>query len=670
MQVKAEIQRLTAEINRHNIAYYVQDAPSIPDAEYDRLMNQLKALEAEHPHLAEPDSPTQRVGGAALDKFEQVSHLKPMLSLDNAFNEEDFVAFDKRLTDKVGPQVYCAEPKLDGLAVSLIYRHGVLERAATRGDGAVGEDISVNVRTIKSVPLRLQGDDIPALVEVRGEVFMPRAAFDALNDRARAKGDKLFVNPRNAAAGSLRQLDSKITAERSLAFYAYALGVVQDDNGADLALASTHKGQLERLSAFGLPVSKEVKLCEGLAEVMAYYGDILKRRDELAFEIDGVVIKVNDIEAQQQLGFVARAPRWAIAFKFPAQEEMTLLEGVDFQVGRTGAVTPVARLKPVFVGGVTVSNATLHNGDEIARLGVKIGDTVIIRRAGDVIPQIVAVVVERRPENAQEILFPDNCPVCGSLVERIEGEAVARCSGGLFCEAQRREAIKHFASRKAMYIDGMGDKVVEQLIDKELVASPADLFKLNVSKLTMLERMGTKSATNLVAAIEEAKTTTLPKFLYALGIREVGEATAANLAKHFLSLDAIKEADVDALMQVEDVGTVVAQHVAHFFAQPHNLEVIDALINAGVNWPAIEKPSADAQPLLGQTWVLTGTLTSLGRTEAKAKLEALGAKVAGSVSKNTHCVVAGEAAGSKLAKAQELGIPVLDEAGLIDLIGL
>lgn len=670
MQVKAEIQRLTAEINRHNIAYYVQDAPSIPDAEYDRLMNQLKALEAEYPQFAEPDSPTQRVGGAALNKFEQVSHLKPMLSLDNAFNEEDFVAFDKRLTDKVGSQVYCAEPKLDGLAVSLIYRNGVLERAATRGDGAVGEDISVNMRTIKSVPLRLQGDDIPALVEVRGEVFMPRAAFEALNDRARAKGDKLFVNPRNAAAGSLRQLDSKITAERSLAFYAYALGVVQDDNGADLVLAPTHKGQLERLTAFGLPVSKEVKLCEGLVEVMAYYADILKRRDELAFEIDGVVIKVNDIEAQQQLGFVARAPRWAIAFKFPAQEEMTVLEGVDFQVGRTGAVTPVARLKPVFVGGVTVSNATLHNGDEIARLGVKIGDTVIIRRAGDVIPQIVAVVPERRPDEAQDILFPDNCPVCGSLVERIEGEAVARCSGGLFCEAQRREAIKHFASRKAMYIDGMGDKVVEQLIDKELVESPADLFKLNVSKLTMLERMGTKSATNLVAAIEEAKTTTLPKFLYALGIREVGEATAANLAKHFRSLEAIRDADVDALIQVEDVGTVVAQHVVHFFAQPHNLEVIDALIAAGVNWPAIEKPSADAQPLLGQTWVLTGTLTSLGRTEAKAKLEALGAKVAGSVSKNTHCVVAGEAAGSKLAKAQELGIPVLDEAGLIELIGL
>ncbi|WP_372870445.1 NAD-dependent DNA ligase LigA [Shewanella sp.] len=670
MQAKAEIQRLTAEINRHNIAYYVQDAPSIPDAEYDRLMNQLKALEAEHPELAEPDSPTQRVGGAALDKFEQVSHLKPMLSLDNAFDEADFIAFDKRLSDKVGPQVYCAEPKLDGLAVSLIYRNGLLERAATRGDGAVGEDISVNVRTIKSVPLRLQGDDIPALVEVRGEVFMPRAAFDALNDRARAKGDKLFVNPRNAAAGSLRQLDSKITAERSLAFYAYALGVVQDDNGVDLTLAPTHKGQLERLSDFGLPVSKEVKLCEGLAEVMAYYADILERRDRLAFEIDGVVIKVNDIDAQQQLGFVARAPRWAIAFKFPAQEEMTLLEGVDFQVGRTGAVTPVARLQPVFVGGVTVSNATLHNGDEIARLGVKIGDTVIIRRAGDVIPQIVAVVPERRPEGAQDIVFPDNCPVCGSLVERIEGEAVARCSGGLFCEAQRREAIKHFASRKAMYIDGMGDKVVEQLIDKELVASPADLFKLNVSKLTMLERMGTKSATNLVAAIEAAKATTLAKFLYALGIREVGEATAANLARHFLTLDAIKGADVEALMQVEDVGTVVAQHVAHFFAQPHNLEVIDGLVAAGVNWPAIEKPAADAQPLLGQTWVLTGTLTSLGRTEAKAKLEALGAKVAGSVSKNTHCVVAGEAAGSKLAKAQELGITVLDEAGLIDLIGL
>ncbi|MBT1445759.1 NAD-dependent DNA ligase LigA [Shewanella sp. JM162201] len=670
MQVQQEIQALVAEINRHNIAYYVEDAPSVPDAEYDRLMNRLKALEAAHPELATPDSPTQRVGGAPLDKFEQVTHLKPMLSLDNAFNEEDFIAFDKRLADKVGEQVYCAEPKLDGLAVSLIYRNGLLERAATRGDGAIGEDITVNVRTIKSVPLRLIGDAIPALVEVRGEVFMPKAAFDALNARARARGEKEFVNPRNAAAGSLRQLDSRITAERSLAFYAYALGVVQDDAGADTTLADSHKGQLDKLAQFGLPVSKEVKLCQGLDEVMAYYHDILSRRASLAFEIDGVVIKVNDIGAQQQLGFVARAPRWAIAFKFPAQEEMTVLEEVDFQVGRTGAVTPVARLKPVFVGGVTVSNATLHNGDEIARLGVKIGDTVIIRRAGDVIPQIVAVVPERRLDDARDICFPDNCPVCGSLVERIEGEAVARCSGGLFCEAQRREAIKHFASRKAMYIDGMGDKVVEQLIDKELVESPADLFKLNVSKLTMLERMGTKSAANLMTAIEAAKTTTLPKFLYSLGIREVGEATAANLAKHFLTLDAIKAADVDALMQVEDVGTVVAQHVAHFFAQPHNLEVIDALIAAGVNWPAIEKPSADAQPLLGQTWVLTGTLTTLGRNDAKAKLEALGAKVAGSVSKNTDCVVAGEAAGSKLAKAQELGIRVMDEAGLVALLGL
>lgn len=663
--IENEIDQLISTINEHNIRYYVDDNPSIPDAEYDRLMQRLKMLEAEHPELQRSDSPSLRVGGLALAKFEQVTHLKPMLSLDNAFSEEDFAAFHKRVTDRVGEFSYCCEPKLDGLAVSILYRDGVLERAATRGDGAVGEDITENVRTIRAVPLKLRGNDYPPLLEVRGEVFMPKAAFEALNERNRAKGDKLFVNPRNAAAGSLRQLDSKITASRALAFYAYALGVVEPES---FPLADTHLGQLQQLKTWGLPVSSEIRLAKDLSEVDDYYRDIMARRSALAYEIDGVVFKVNSIEAQQTLGFVSRAPRWAIAYKFPAQEEMTLLEGVDFQVGRTGAVTPVARLKPVFVGGVTVSNATLHNADEIARLGVKIGDTVIIRRAGDVIPQVVAVVPEKRPEDAKEISFPEQCPVCGSQVERLEGEAVARCTGGLFCEAQRKEAIKHFASRKALDIDGMGDKIVEQLIDKELVESPADLFSLTASALTMLERMGLKSATNLVQAIEAAKQTTLAKFLYALGIREVGESTAANLARHFKELDALKQASVEQLIEVEDVGAIVAQHVAHFFAQPHNLEVIDKLLAAGVTWPAIEAPSEDEQPLKGQTWVLTGTLSQMSRTDAKAQLEALGAKVSGSVSKKTDCVVVGEAAGSKLTKANELGVKVLDEAGLLALL--
>lgn len=663
--IENEIDQLISTINEHNIRYYVDDNPSIPDAEYDRLMQRLRMLEAEHPELQRSDSPSLRVGGLALAKFEQVTHLKPMLSLDNAFSEEDFAAFHKRVTDRVGEFSYCCEPKLDGLAVSILYRDGVLERAATRGDGAVGEDITENVRTIRAVPLKLRGDDYPPLLEVRGEVFMPKAAFEALNERNRVKGDKLFVNPRNAAAGSLRQLDSKITASRALAFYAYALGVVEPES---FSLADTHLGQLQQLKTWGLPVSSEIRLAKDLSEVDDYYRDIMARRSALAYEIDGVVFKVNSIEAQQTLGFVSRAPRWAIAYKFPAQEEMTLLEGVDFQVGRTGAVTPVARLKPVFVGGVTVSNATLHNADEIARLGVKIGDTVIIRRAGDVIPQVVAVVPEKRPEDANEIRFPAQCPVCGSQVERLEGEAVARCTGGLFCEAQRKEAIKHFASRKALDIDGMGDKIVEQLIDKELVENPADLFSLTASALTMLERMGLKSATNLVQAIEAAKQTTLAKFLYALGIREVGESTAANLARHFKELDALKQANVEQLIEVEDVGAIVAQHVAHFFAQPHNLEVIDKLLAAGVTWPAIEAPSEDEQPLKGQTWVLTGTLSQMSRTDAKAQLEALGAKVSGSVSKKTDCVVAGEAAGSKLTKANELGVKVLDEAGLLALL--
>ncbi|MCL1094914.1 NAD-dependent DNA ligase LigA [Shewanella kaireitica] len=661
-----EILELTQQLNQHNYNYYVDDNPTIPDAEYDRLLKRLKELETQSPEFAKADSPTQRVGGEALAKFEQITHLKPMLSLDNVFDETEFNGFHSRITDKVGTALsYCCEPKLDGLAVSIVYRDGVFERAATRGDGQTGENITENVRTIKSIPLKLRGDNFPPLVEVRGEVIMPHKAFDALNERARAKGEKLFVNPRNAAAGSLRQLDSKITASRALGFYAYALGVVEPESWE---LADSHYGQLEQLRSWGVPVSQEVKVCESVADVMGYYNDIQQRRSSLDFEIDGVVVKVNQIAHQLSLGFVAKAPRWATAFKFPAQEEMTLLEGVDFQVGRTGAVTPVARLKPVFVGGVTVSNATLHNADEIARLGVKVGDTIIIRRAGDVIPQIVAIVADKRPDDAQDIVFPERCPVCDSEVERIEGEAVARCSGGLFCEAQRKEAIKHFASRKALDIDGMGDKVVEQLIDKELVESPADLFKLTASAMTMLERMGMKSATKLVAAIEVAKETTFARFLYALGIREVGEATAANLAAYFKTLDALKAASAEEFIKVDDVGAIVAAHLAHFLAQPHNLEVIDKLIEVGVCWPAIEEVAEEDLSLKGQTWVLTGTLTLLNRNDAKAKLQALGAKVAGSVSKNTDCLVAGAAAGSKLTKAQELGVKVIDEEALIAIL--
>ncbi|WP_373293724.1 NAD-dependent DNA ligase LigA [Shewanella saliphila] len=663
--IQTEMDQLTQTINQHNIRYYVDDAPSIPDAEYDRLMQRLIQLEGEYPQFTLPDSPSKRVGGMALQKFDQITHLKPMLSLDNAFEQSDFDAFNKRITDKVDQVDYVCEPKLDGLAVSITYRSGVLERAATRGDGSVGEDITENVRTIRSIPLKLRGEGFPDLVEVRGEVFMPKAAFEALNQRQISKGDKVFVNPRNAAAGSLRQLDSKITASRALGFYAYALGVVE---GESQPMQMTHFGQLTQLKQWGLPMSPEVKVCDSVEKVFAYYQDIMTRRSQLDYEIDGVVIKVNDITKQQSLGFVAKAPRWAIAYKFPAQEEMTLLESVDFQVGRTGAVTPVARLKPVFVGGVTVSNATLHNADEIARLGVKIGDTVIIRRAGDVIPQIVAIVAEQRPDDAKDIVFPQHCPVCQSVVERLEGEAVARCSGGLFCEAQRKEAIKHFASRKALNIDGMGDKIVEQLIDKELVKTPADLFSLTASAVTMLDRMAMKSATNIVNAIKQAKSTTLARFLYSLGIREVGEATAANLAQHFAEFERIRTASVEQLLEVSDVGEVVAKHISQFFAQPHNIEVIEQLLEAGITWPAIEQADESQLSLKGQTWVLTGTLTQLNRNDAKAQLQALGAKVAGSVSKNTDCVVAGEAAGSKLAKAQELGVKVIDEQGLLDLL--
>ncbi len=661
-----QISQLRAQLEEHNHNYYVLDAPSIPDAEYDRLMRELRALEQANPEFQSPDSPTQKVGGAALDKFEQVTHQVPMLSLDNAFSEEEFAAFNRRIKERLmdnNELTFCCEPKLDGLAVSIIYRDGVLVQAATRGDGMVGENITQNVKTIRNVPLKLRGDDFPAELEVRGEVFMDSAGFAKLNSEAEKRGDKVFVNPRNAAAGSLRQLDSKVTAKRPLMFYAYSTGLV-----ADGQLPEDHYQQLAKLTDWGLPLCPETKLVEGQQAALDYYQDILTRRSSLAYEIDGVVIKVNDKKRQERLGFVARAPRWAIAFKFPAQEEITQLLDVEFQVGRTGAITPVARLEPVFVGGVTVSNATLHNGDEIARLGVKIGDTVIIRRAGDVIPQITQVVLERRPDDAKDIEFPATCPICDSHVERIEGEAVARCTGGLVCQAQRKQAIKHFASRKALDVDGLGDKIVDQLVDRELIKTPADLFILKQGHFESLERMGPKSAKNLVNALQDAKQTTLAKFLYSLGIREVGEATAQNLANHFLTLEKITQASVDALTEVSDVGEIVAKHVRGFFREEHNMAVVNALVEQGIHWPELTAPSADAQPLAGLTYVLTGTLSELNRNDAKARLQALGAKVSGSVSAKTDALIAGEKAGSKLTKAQDLGIDVLTEADLIALL--
>lgn len=665
--VEQRLQELKEILHDHAIRYYVEDAPTIPDAEYDRLMRELLDIEAEHPDWITPDSPSQRVGGTPLSGFEPVTHDIPMLSLDNAFDDGELDSFYRRMSDRVPAAKsarFCCEPKLDGLAVSLLYVDGVLVRAATRGDGATGENITENVRTIKSIPLRLSGSGWPTRIEVRGEVFMPKAGFDKMNAAALKKGEKVFVNPRNAAAGSLRQLDSRITAKRPLAFYAYSVGVIEGGE-----LVGSHYERFLQLKGWGLPMSPETKRVDSLEEVKAYYQDIMTRRADLAYEIDGVVIKVDAIDLQERLGFVARAPRWAIAYKFPAQEEMTLLNDVEFQVGRTGAITPVAKLEPVFVGGVTVSNATLHNADEIERLGVKVGDTVIIRRAGDVIPQIVSVVNEMRPDSARDIVFPTQCPVCQSDIERVEGEAVARCSGGLVCQAQRKEALKHFVSRKAMDVDGLGDKVIEQLVDKEMVTTPADLFRLRAGELTILDRMGPKSAQNIVNALQAAKQTTLPRFLYALGIREVGEATAMNLAHHFYNLDAIMQAPVEALIEVQDVGMIVASHVHAFFTQERNQNVVRDLIDLGITWPDIEAKSEDTpQPLAGKVVVLTGTLSQLSRSDAKAALQALGAKVTGSVSKKTDILFAGEAAGSKLAKAQELGIEVRGEQDLIDMI--
>ncbi|KHF26078.1 NAD-dependent DNA ligase LigA [Solemya velum gill symbiont] len=665
--MKKQIERageLRDSLQYHNYRYYVLDDPEIPDAEYDRLFNELKALEEEFPQLVTPDSPTQRVGGRALEHFNEVEHRVPMLSLDNIFNEDGLADFERRLKERLnsaGTISFTAEPKLDGLALSLRYEKGVLAQAATRGDGRVGEDVTVNVRTIRSVPLRLSGN-FPEVLEVRGEVIMTRDGFAELNRKAVEEGTKSFANPRNAAAGSLRQLDSKVTATRPLSFYAYGFGEVSGE------LPQTHFEMMQTLRDYGIPVSPELRLVEGANGCLSVYQDIAEKRDQLNYDIDGVVYKVNSLALQKQLGFVSRAPRWAIAHKFPAQEELTRVEAIEFQVGRTGAVTPVARLQPVEVAGVTVSNATLHNMDEIERKDVRVGDTVVIRRAGDVIPEVVNVVTALRPVDTNPVNLPQHCPVCGADVLRVEGEAVARCSGGLYCEAQRKEAIKHYASRRAMDIEGLGDKLVEQLVDAELIHDVADLYSLEADQVAGLERMGEKSAANLLAAIDASKQTELPRFLFALGIREVGEATARNLALHFGGdLQAIEKAPEDALQEVQDVGPIVASHVVSFFQQSHNIEVIDKLLCAGIEWPSIEKPAAEEQKLSGTSFVLTGTL-SKPRDEFKTRLQQLGAKVSGSVSKKTDYLVAGDAAGSKLTKAEALGIRVLNEQQLEELI--
>lgn len=659
-----EITQLRAALDEANYLYYVQDAPTLADADYDRKLQRLQQLEAKYPGLITDDSPTQRVGAAPADGFPSAAHAIPMLSLDNAFSREGIHAFAERVAERLectADEVeFTCEPKLDGAAVSLVYEQGILVSGATRGDGRTGEGITSNLRTLRSVPLKLLGKNVPALLEVRGEVIMRHTGFEALNERAREEESKVFANPRNAAAGSLRQLDPRITAKRPLEFHAYQAARLEPELGD-----TAHSELMARLSTLGFRASSELKVVKGPKAVADYCEQLGEKRDGLGFDIDGVVIKVNDLRHQRELGFVARAPRWAVAFKFPAQEEVTTLNDVEFQVGRTGAITPVARLEPVTVAGVTVSNATLHNADEIARLDVMIGDTVSIRRAGDVIPQVVSVHAEQRPTDARAIVFPEHCPVCDSEIEWLEGEAVARCSGGLYCAAQRKEALKHFSSRKALDIDGLGAKLIVQLVDLDWVKTPADLFHLTLEQLQSLPRMGEKSAANLVNALEKAKSTTLARFIYSLGIREVGEATAANLANHFGMLEAIQAAELAALEAVSDVGPIVAAHAHTFFRQPHNQETITALREAGVTWQESEVTQGPS-PLEGQTWVLTGSLESMTRDEGKARLQTLGAKVAGSVSKKTTCLVAGEAAGSKLTKAEQMGVEVIDEATFIE----
>lgn len=667
--IRKKLDTLRRQLRHHNHQYHVLDAPEIPDAEYDRLLQQLQALEAKHPELITADSPTQRVGAEPLKAFGTVKHEMPMLSLDNAFSEAAVRDFHRRVTERLefdldAKVAYSAEPKLDGAAVSLLYEGGVLVRAATRGDGTTGEDITHNVRTIEAVPLRLLGKRIPRRLEVRGEVFMPRAGFKRFNEQALQKGEKTFVNPRNAAAGSLRQLDPRLTAARPLDIYLYAVGLHEDGK-----LPDRHSAVLDRLQELGFKVCPERDVVEGIEGCFAYYEKVGRLRDTLSYDIDGVVYKVDRLDYQRELGFVSRAPRWAIAHKFPAQEELTTVRDVEFQVGRTGAITPVARLEPVFVGGVTLSNATLHNMDELHRKDVRIGDTVVVRRAGDVIPEVVQVIKERRPKKTKSVKMPEKCPVCGSAVVRIEGESVARCTGGLFCAAQRIESLKHFVSRRAMDIDGLGAKLIEQLVALDRLKTPADIFHLEKDELMALERMGEKSAEKLLASIEKSKNTTLSRFLYALGIREVGEATATALATHFGMLEPILGATDDDLLQVPDIGPIVASRIQAFFAEEHNQDVIRQLIESGVRWEEYA-PAARATegPLAGKTFVLTGTLADMTRDEAKARIQALGGKVSGSVSQKTDFLVYGDNAGSKLTKAQNLKIDTLDQPAFQKLL--
>lgn len=669
LSLQQQVQQLREQIEAHNYAYYVLDNPVVSDAQYDALYRQLVALEQSHPELIQADSPTQRVGDQPLAGFSPVVHNVPMLSLDNAFSDDELASFNQRALERlasVDDIAYAAEPKMDGLAVNLRYENGHLVQAATRGDGAVGEDVTHNVRTIRCIPLKLRGADLPAVLEVRGEVFMSKAALAKINQAQLAKGDKAFANPRNAAAGSLRQLDPKITAQRPLSFFCYGWGAISDD----FSPLPRYSEMIEQLHQWGLPTNPLAQVVIGQPGLVVYYNKLLALRDQLDYEIDGIVYKVDNLQWQRQLGFTSKFPRWAIARKFPAQEVWTKLLGIDIQVGRTGALTPVARLEPVAVGGVMVSNATLHNMDEIQRKDVRVGDTVIVRRAGDVIPEVVGAVLSQRPPNTELFSMPHHCPECGSDVVKELDKAVYVCTGGLFCPAQRKRALEHFVSRKAMDIQGLGDKLIAQLVDAGLVQHPDDFYKLKLSQLTALERMAEKSAQNVLDAIEASKNTTLARFIYALGIPEVGEVTAKQLAKHFLTLDAVMRADVAALTDVPDVGEVVANHVLHFCQQPHNREVIEGLLNAGISWPTIEASVITHDSVFGgKTCVLTGTLEKMTREDAKAQLEALGAKVSGSVSAKTDYVIAGDKAGSKLSKAQQLGVRVLTEDAFIELLG-
>jgi DNA ligase (NAD+) len=661
----ARVALLKETLDRYNYRYHALDDPEVPDAEYDRLMLELKDLEAKHPDLLTPDSPTQRVGATPVAAFGAVKHHLPMLSLDNAFSDEDVRDFDRRIRERLGredPVRYSAEPKLDGLAISARYENGVFVQGATRGDGETGEDITQNLRTIKALPLKLRTDRAPRLLEVRGEVFMPLAGFERFNREAVARGEKSFVNPRNAAAGSLRQLDPKMTAARPLDLFIYALGVVEDG-----ALPAHHSETLQALRRWGFKICPQSRVVDGVEGCLDYYREMGALRPKLPYQIDGVVYKVDDLELQRQLGFVSRAPRWAVAHKFPAEEALTTVRAVEFQVGRTGALTPVARLEPVFVGGVTVSNATLHNMDELARKDVRVGDTVVIRRAGDVIPEVARMLPERRVAGAEPVTLPTKCPVCGSPVVREATQAIARCTGGRICAAQRKEEIKHFASRRALDIQGLGDKLVEQLVDRDWVRTPADLLSLDQEKLATLDRMGEKSAQKLRVGIEASKHTSLPRFLYSLGIRDVGEATALALAQHFGDVAALRRAEAEEIQRVEDVGPVVAGNVAAYFRDPENSSIVDRLLAAGLDWPA-PAPTLARAPLTGKTFVLTGTLESLTRDQAQEAIVRLGGKVSGGVSKKTDYVVAGAEAGSKLKKAETLGVSVLDEAAFLKLL--